>query len=220
MAVCDSQLTVTSRKTVSQSIFDMQKSVELKWEIKSVRYPKLWVSRVTLGHLTFIKVIYPSVNGEWVLRNALLDFMRFPTSHNVETILTMLFELLSNSNTLGNIRAITKDNANVICSAMGKWWTMLNIWNSTLKVLTDLHLRCIAHVINLATCDCLKKVHGQIDQIRSLLSALGSSIKRHGIFESTRRQLRLTVTLPGLDVVTRWSSSFEMVQKACKSSTV
>lgn len=103
---------------------------------------------------------------------------------------------------------------------MDKLCTMLNIRNNTSRVVTDFHVRCMSQVVNLAIGDYFKEVHGQIDEIRSFLSAMRSSVKHRDIFESTRRQIGLTVALPGLHVLNRWSSTFEMIQNAYKERTV
>lgn len=70
---------------------------------------------------------------------------------------------------LGNVRAITTDSTIDMCSAMSKLCTRLNIRNNTSRVVTYLHVRCIADVVNPAIGDYLKDVHGQMDQIRSCL---------------------------------------------------
>lgn len=79
-----------------------------------------------------------------------------------------------------------------MCSAMNKLCTMLKIRSNSPRVVTDLHVRCIAHVVSLESGDCLKEVPG-IDKTRSLLAAMHSSVKRSDIFESTLRQIRVTV---------------------------
>lgn len=77
---------------------------------------------------------------------------------------------------------------------------MFNITNNKSRTVSDLHLRCIAHVVDLAVKDCLTDINAQINQIRSLLSVMRCSINRSDMYEDTQRQLGLTVALPSMDV--------------------
>lgn len=56
--------------------------------------------------------------------------------------------------------------------------------------------------------------------IRALLSAIRCSVKRRDLYEITEKQLGLTVSLPSLDVETRWSSTFTMICSAHKAHPI
>lgn len=62
---------------------------------------------------------------------------------------------------------------------------MINIKNNTNCSVNDIHIRCIAHVVNLSVKDCLSEDYEQINQIKWMLSAIRSSVKRFGIFEKS-----------------------------------
>lgn len=60
---------------------------------------------------------------------------------------------------------------------------MSNIRNNNTLTILDIHVCCIAHVVNLAVKDYLSNVHDYINQIRSLLSAMRYSVKRRDAYE-------------------------------------
>lgn len=154
------------------------------------------------------------MDGALILRIALLDFVRLYPPHNGETTSSILVELLSNWKIPRNVSKITTDNASDMCCSMAKLCIMLNIRSKKSRVVTDLHMRGIAHIVNFPIGDCLKEVYRQLIHIRSLISALHSSVNRSDKFESTGRSLGFTVALLDLNVVTRWSSTFEMIKNA------
>lgn len=165
-----------------------------------------WSSRLYKGYLS---AMLHWIDKQWMLEHVLLDFVRFSTPHKGATTSTLRFEILSNWNLLLKIRAVTTDNASDMCSAFLKFNDMLNIRKNTTRWLFDIHVRFIAHVINLAVSDCLKDFHENVIQIRSLIQAIRSSLKQRDIFEATQNQLRLEARLPFLDVPTRWNSLFD-----------
>lgn len=73
------------------------------------------------------------------------------------------------------------------------------------------HVRCMAHVNNLAVKECMLKVYSKIEKIRYLLSAIRASVKCRDLFESVSKELHLTCQLPNPDSETRWSSTLIMI---------
>lgn len=224
ISTCDSNIKVPCRTTVSKHVIEMQKAQEVSMKDKLKDIPGMvnvttdaWSSRVYKGYLS---ITIHWVDKDWCLRNVLLDFVRFPTPHNGETTSNVLFELLSYWNIIGSVKAITTDNASDMCTAMAKLIDKMNIKNNTNRRVCDMHVRCIAHVVNLAVKDCLNDVHQEINSVRSLLSAIRCSVKRRDAYEHAERQLGLTVSLPSLDVPTRWSSTFNMIKNAYKARSI
>lgn len=69
------------------------------------------------------------------------------------------------------------------------------------------HVRCKAHVINLAVKGCMLEVHNKIEKSGYLSSAMCASVKRRDLFESVRKELNLTRKLLNLDSESRWCST-------------
>lgn len=103
---------------------------------------------------------------------------------------------------------------------MDKLIEMLNIRNNKFRLVNEFYIRCIAHIDNHSLKHCLNVAHKHGGEIRSLMSAMRSSVKRRYLYEITQKKLELTVTLPSLDVATRWPSTFWMVRNAYKESAI
>ncbi|KAG5533349.1 hypothetical protein RHGRI_027517 [Rhododendron griersonianum] len=76
-------------------------------------------------------------------------------------------------------------------------------------------MRCCAHILNLIVKDGLDVIKVGIEKIRDSVAYWTASQKREEKFEETVRQLNVTSTKKlGLDCVTRWNSTFLMLQTA------
>lgn len=168
-----------------------------------------WSYRVYKGYLS---LTIHWVDKHWVLRHVLLDFVRFATTHNSNTTSTLLFVLLGDWNQLDKVRAIITDSTDDMISAMTKWTNKLNLRNNTNRYVSDIHVRYIEHVVNLAVRDCFKDIQTYVNQIKSLLSEMRCSVDSRDIYEVTQLQLGVTVPFPYLDVSSRWSSTFNMIR--------
>lgn len=141
----------------------------------------------------------------------MLDFVRFPTPHTGEATAIILYESLGKYDLRVMIQSVTMDNAADMLQAMTRLKTMINAENPTNKSVYDICVCSIAHIVNMAVKERLTDVHTNIHQIRKLISAVRSSVKRRDLYEKTKIQMGLTIPLPCLAVRTRWSSTYKMV---------
>lgn len=87
--------------------------------------------------------------------------------------------------------------------------------NKHFKTLEVFHFRSIAHVMNPAVKESMGLFHQKIGALRSLLGSIRCSVKRRDIFDAVKIELRFSnLSLPGIDVETRCSSTFNMRGKA------
>ena len=85
----------------------------------------------------------------------------------------------------------------------------------------NIHVRCLAHIVNLAVKAALSKIHNVVESLRKMVSAVRLFVKFRDRFESLKSALNLSkVLLPGLDVETRWSSKYFMLSKAIKARPI
>lgn len=177
-----------------------------------------WSSRIYRG---YIAVTAHWIDEYWSLRSVLLDFQRFPTPHTADATCTTIIDILENWHVAGKVQAITTDNAADVISGVNdvhKYLCTIHHLNVTLE---DFHVRCIAHVVNLAVKDALEITHAKIAAVRNLVHACRCSIKRRDRFEEIKKSVgSIEVSLPTLDVQTRWSSTFIMVKNARKARLV
>ena len=123
-------------------------------------------------------------------------------------------------NLKSKVRAITSDNGSDIVAGISHLYQRV-FTSGSHRSIRDFHVRCIAHVVNLAVRECLSQVHSEIQAIRALLNSIRSSTKRRDLFERVRDEMGEVHThCPGLDVVTRWSSTFNMIQDAYNARNV
>ena len=73
----------------------------------------------------------------------------------------------------------------------------------------------MAHIVNIAAKAAFTIIHKSASSIRKIVGAIRVSIKRRERFDSLKEALNLSnILLPGLDVETRWSSTYFMLDRA------
>lgn len=121
---------------------------------------------------------------------------------------------------LNEVREIITYNASEMALAMAQLLSDINKPGNGSRTVLDFHIRCIAQTVNLAVNDCLQPIHSNIDSVRGLLSSVRSFVKRRDMYESIQNSLCVNHELPCFGVPTRWSSTFHMIQKACKARRI
>ena len=77
------------------------------------------------------------------------------------------------------------------------------------------HIRCCAHILNLVVRDGLEVIKDSIEKIRQSVAFWTASAKREEIFVEAVKQLKNPNTkCSELDCVTRWNSTYEMLNTA------
>ncbi|KNA26118.1 hypothetical protein SOVF_000340 [Spinacia oleracea] len=79
-----------------------------------------------------------------------------------------------------------------------------------------LHMRCVAHIINLIVWDGLKNNKKSIDKVRYAVKFVKSSPSRLKLFKDLAEKYVRSQLSPSLDVPTRWNSTFDMLDRALK----
>ncbi|XP_062109554.1 zinc finger BED domain-containing protein RICESLEEPER 2-like [Humulus lupulus] len=79
------------------------------------------------------------------------------------------------------------------------------------------HMRCCAHILNLVVSDGLKEMSGAISSIRNAVRFVRSSPARLKRFKEACKDVNVeSKALLCLDVVTRWNSTYMMLEVALK----
>lgn len=210
---------VPSRQTICRRILDLYKNLKSKMEsFLALRRGRVsltadaWSSTVYKG---YVVITGHWIDANWCLQSVILDFKRFPTPHTADAICTTLMDTIIGWDLASSLRAVTTDNASDMTAGIKGLREKLNdLSPGQYPEVEGFHVRCLAHIINLAVKSCMGEVHDKIKKIRMLLSGMRSSVKRRDLFDKCRKELDVECQLPNLDSETRWSSTFIMIKRA------
>lgn len=143
-----------------------------------------------LNRKPFMVVTGHYIDNEYSIQSTMLEFQYIPYLHGGSQIARLLEGVLDTYSLLESINGICSDNASNNEKAMDE----LKLRGHLKGAQNDMHIRCLAHVINLIVHDALKGDKGQIDLIRCLMH----------------------FSKPLVDVQTRWNSTYDMLTRAIK----
>ncbi|XP_058216832.1 zinc finger BED domain-containing protein RICESLEEPER 2-like [Rhododendron vialii] len=136
-------------------------------------------------------------------------------SNQKEGFMAIIVHFIDDSWTLqSRILSITVDNCSTNYAMVDLLWDKLD--STSLMLGGDLfHMRCCSHILNLIVEDGLDVIKVGIEKIQDSVAYWTASQKREDNFGETVRQLNVTSTKKlGLDCMSRWNSTFLMLQTA------
>ncbi|KAG5544434.1 hypothetical protein RHGRI_017006 [Rhododendron griersonianum] len=216
---------MVSRNTLKADIFKIYDGERLK-AMKAIEKIQSRVA-VTTDMWTssnqkrgFMVITGHYVDDSWKLQSIILRFIYVPCPHTAEVLCESLMETLLDWNIDRRLSTLTVDNCSsndaMISILIGKLEPESLMSHGKL-----IHMRCVAHILNLIVKDGLEVIKGGIEKIRESVAYWTASPKREEKFEENARQLRI---LGGkklsLDCVTRWNSTFLMLQTAIEYKDV
>ena len=117
--------------------------------------------------------------------------------------------------------SVTSDNASDMCYVIQRMHVSLSRNQHIYFPFPESQIRCIAHVVNLAVKESLKVLHSNITCLGKFSSAIRPSTKQRDLYEQLQVEVNdRNAHLPTLDVGTRLSSSFHMIQSAFKAISI
>lgn len=168
-----------------------------------------WSSRV---YRKYMSVTMHYIDSNWQMKSIVLDFLRFHTPHTGEAFETVMMAFIDKWEISSKVRAVRTDNDSDV--ARGMYLLHARLPNPSHIRLGAFNVRCHAHVIDLGVKDRLHFILKDVDSIRSLVTSIRCSVKRRDTFEQVKAELEESnVALPGLDVYTRWSSTYAMIKR-------
>ncbi|KAF7825096.1 zinc finger BED domain-containing protein RICESLEEPER 2-like [Senna tora] len=118
---------------------------------------------------------------------------------------------------LWKVFTITVDNANLNDVVVSYLRGKINSWNVSVLRGDYLHVRCVAHILNLVVKDGLKYMHDSITKIRNVVRYVRASPARMKKFkECVEKEKIQSTSMVQLDVPTRWNSTYLMLDSALK----
>ncbi|KAK9057997.1 hypothetical protein SSX86_022837 [Deinandra increscens subsp. villosa] len=205
---------IPSRFTVARDIVDyyLEEKKKLKFVfIKSK--PRVsfttdtWTSNQRINYMCLTAHF---IDYEWNFHKKIISFKPI-LSHKGDAIATVIEECLIEWG-IENVMSFTLDNASSNDVAVRELGSRLP---GLLRNGRYLHVRCLAHIINLIVQDGLKAENDTIDCIRNAVKFVRQSPSRLATFKACVREKGIkSKSLLSLDVCTRWNSTCEMLERA------
>ncbi|CAN1331713.1 Putative AC transposase [Linum perenne] len=213
-------LTIAGRKTVREDCYSLFKDSKITLKDFFRTECKGRISLTTddwtsLSNMNFMCVTAHFINKDWKLCKKIIGFVQITSHTGVdirETLATCLEEW-----GIKNILCIATDNASANDTAIVHMRHKLKLWGSDFLDSKYLHIRCIAHVVNLVVNDGLRECSISIERVREAVKWVKSSPARLAKFKSCIVFEGIeSKKLVCLDVSTRWNSTYLMLEAAEK----
>ncbi|CAI7898259.1 unnamed protein product [Closterium sp. NIES-54] len=181
----------------------------------------IWTSE---NNLAFMVVTVHRITSDFQLRQHILDFVQLEGSHTASLIAKTLEGILAEWGLTEMLFAVTTDNAENNNKAM-RMLAGDPAEGAAARIEfplfdKDRHVRCIAHVMNIAVQAALKKdeVKEALKRLRAVCAYVGWSVQRSENFARQQRILKRRDDAPVLRLIcdspTRWGSTYDMIVRA------
>jgi hypothetical protein len=184
----------------------------------------------------FLGITGHYIDNDWALQSLLLDFVPLPGDHTGENLCGAFVDVCERRGILDKLGGVTTDNA----SNVGKCLTELESACSERGVTfakDQQHVRCVAHVVNLAAQALLRELKAEdstaasnpdcgaatqtgsepcIAKLRRVVRCIRSSPQRSQSFKDLLKDYKSPEHGAILDSPTRWNSTYAMIQRACE----
>ena len=111
---------------------------------------------------------------------------------------------------------VTVDNASANDSGVSYLRRQMNSVKTSIAGGKYLHMRCVAHILNLIVQDGLKEVDQSIKRVRAAIRFVRNGSSRLAKFKEIAQWEKVdSKAFLNLDVCTRWNSTYDMLKAAC-----
>ena len=159
---------------------------------------------------SYLGVTVHWIDAGWKLHSLFLDILPLQDAHTAEHIARQLFEALEHFAIGDRALCVTTDNATNMVK-MGQ------ILHTKVAQRFDnphiMHLRCIAHVLNLGVKDGLRQISPPVIKARTFCNKLRASPMLIQSMKKLAASLDEEFKMPLNDVVTRWNSTYLMLSR-------
>lgn len=169
-----------------------------------------WSSRIFRSYMA---ITTHWIDVDWNLKSTLLNFVRFPAPHDGISVKNILVDELECWGLSQKLMAVTTDNGSEML--LGTELLQKKLGTS------EIHVRCMAHVVNLAVKVSFEMIKKDVCKVRKLIVAIRKSVNRRERFDELKASMGYSdVLLPGIDVENRWSSTYYMLLRALKARPI
>ncbi|WVZ75364.1 hypothetical protein U9M48_023422 [Paspalum notatum var. saurae] len=218
---------VVSRNTIRKDILDMYEVQKLslmnsfqQGQSRIAVTTDMWTANHQKKGYMAVTVHY--IDDNWNLKSYLLRFLYVPHPHNAEVISEVLHDILCDWRIEKKVSTITLDNCSTNDNVMKELQDKMPLSSLMLRGRL-IHMRCAAHIINLAVKDGMgikdptgiKVMEEAIGRVRETIGFWSATPKRHERFEKAVAQEGIKYEKRiALDVKTRWNSTYLMLSIA------
>ena len=207
-----------SRTTLTRDCFELymkeKQSLTLFFRNHCQRVSITTDAWTSIQQINYMCITAHFIDDQWKLHKKIISFVPI-TSHKVEYIAQALDNYLLEWG-LRNIFTITVDNASSNDTAMGYLKKKVLGWGVSAVRSKYMHIRCIAHILNLIVQDGLKDVSEAVKKVRECVRYVRNSPARLRKFKEFAELVGIqSKACVCLDVPTRWNSTYLMLKTAC-----
>ncbi|XP_065869662.1 zinc finger BED domain-containing protein RICESLEEPER 1-like isoform X1 [Euphorbia lathyris] len=204
-----------SRRTIGRDCYVIYKEEisELKKNFKKLSSKiclttNTWTS---VQNLSYLCLIAHFIDDDWKLHKRIIGFC--PISDRSGEVIGMAVERCLLHWGIDRVFSVTSSH-DVGLQYLKK---RLNSWKGTVLGGEYLHVRCVAHILNLIVEDSLSEMHDSILRIRNAIKYVRSSPSRLQKFNKCVEKEKIDFKRHlCLDVETRWNSTYLMLKAAVK----
>ncbi|XP_031103227.1 zinc finger BED domain-containing protein RICESLEEPER 2-like [Ipomoea triloba] len=208
---------IPSRWTISRDIYqifsDERVNLNKLFRTSCQRVSITTDTWTSVKRINYMCITAHFIDNQWKLHKKIISFVPV-TSHRGEYIAKALETCLLEWG-LKNIFTVTVDNASSNDTAMGFFKKKLLSWGVSSVKCNYVHMRCIAHVLNLIVQDGLKDVYSSVKKVRDAVRYVRNSLARLKKFRDLADLIGVEAKSSlTLDVPTRWNSTYLMLKNA------
>uniref|UniRef100_A0A3Q7HLV0 HAT C-terminal dimerisation domain-containing protein n=1 Tax=Solanum lycopersicum TaxID=4081 RepID=A0A3Q7HLV0_SOLLC len=210
---------IPSRRTITRDCYEVygELRINLKQSLREIQ-PRICLTTDTwtsVQRINYMCLTAHFIDRDWVLHKRILNFCPI-TSHKGEHLAESISNCLLNWK-LDNVFTVTVDNASSNDVAVLELSKKLDMWGTNLMEGKHLHVRCMAHILNLIVQDGLKEIGPSIKKVRQMVKYVRSSSSRARNFLKCVEMQKIECDkMLSLDVPTRWNSTYLMLDTAEK----
>uniref|UniRef100_A0A3Q7IJG2 Zinc finger BED domain-containing protein RICESLEEPER 2-like n=1 Tax=Solanum lycopersicum TaxID=4081 RepID=A0A3Q7IJG2_SOLLC len=212
-------LHIPSRRTITRDCYELygELRINLKQSLREIQ-PRICLTIDTwtsVQRINYMCLTAHFIDRDWVLHKRILNLCPI-ISHKGEHLAESISNCLLDWK-LDNVFTVTVDNASsndVIVLELSK---KLDMWGTNLMEGKHLHVRCMAHILNLIVQDGLKEIGPSIKKVRQMVKYVRSSSSRARNFLKCVKMQKIECDkMLSLDVPTRWNSTYLMLDTTKK----
>ncbi|XP_053556003.1 zinc finger BED domain-containing protein 4-like [Bombina bombina] len=155
-----------------------------------------WTSRTATSYMA---VTCHYIDDNFKLLSSLLDCFSFTDRHTADNMAAELKNICEEWGITNKVVACVSDNASNIKAAIRQAG-----WN---------HVACFAHTLNLIVSESLKHIQETVTKVKSVVESVNRSTVATERLKATQKQMGLEELKLKQDVVTRWNSTYYMLNR-------